>query len=169
MLVTAENILELMAAVPADQAEGMAPGCETWSMLLHGGTIRGHITVWPETAIGAVSWGEGSFWGRWYPEERVILLNEQIDGKPLVVDDKGMMWVYMEPDDFDRWMEERFVRTWDTSGLRRVAAGEVPEALTVVVGCSRLRIYRGEELAERLLSAMRDPDGPRHQDKPNLQ
>ncbi len=169
MLVTAENIRDVMTHVPADQAEDLAPGCETWSMLLHGGSTRGHITVWPEVGIAAVSWGQGSFWGRWYAQERIILLNELIRGHALVVDEQGEMWVYMEPAEFNRWIEERFVRTWDTAGLKRAARGEDPETLTVSVGCSRVRIFRGEELAERLLSAMEDPDGPPFRVKPNLQ
>jgi hypothetical protein len=75
----------------------------------------------------------------------------------------------MEPAEFNGWMEERFVRSWDTAGLERVAGGELPEALTVAVGCSRLRIFRGEELAERLLATMLSPEGPPHEAKPNLQ
>jgi hypothetical protein len=168
MLVTAENIREVMTRVPADQAEDLAPGCETWSMLLHGGSTRGQITVWPEVDIAAVSWGRGSFWGRWYAQERIILLNELIRGHAVVVDEHGEMWAYMEPAEFNRWMEERFVRTWDTEGLKRAAAGDAPEALTVSVGCSRVRIFRGEEMAEKLLSAMQNPDESPHQPKPNL-
>jgi hypothetical protein len=169
MLVTVENIREVMTRVPSEQAEDMAPGCETWSILLHDGATRGHITVWPEMGVAAVSWGRGSFWGRWYAEERIILLDELIKGQALVVDEDGEMWVYMEPAEFNGWMEERYVRSWDTAGLERVAAGELPEALTVYVGCSSLRIFRGEELAERLLAAMLNPDDPPHEARPNLQ
>ena len=169
MLVTAENIREVMTRVPADQAEDLAPGCETWSLLLHGGSTSGHITVWPEVGIAAVSWGLGSFWGRWHAQERIILLKELIRGQALVVDEHGEMWAYMEPSEFNRWMEERFVSSWDTAGLERAAAGDDPEALTISVGCSRLRIFRGEKLAESLLSSMQNPDEAPHQAKPDLQ
>ncbi|MEJ2698051.1 MAG: hypothetical protein P8Z70_00045 [Desulfuromonadales bacterium] len=168
MFVTAENIRELMSLRPFEQAEELHPGCETWPIAPLG-KPAGQITVWPEAGLAAVSWGHGSFWGRWYDGDRIIRLDEQVDDQSLVVDEAGVLWVSIPAEEFRALMVEKFIRQWEVEGLTRVAEGGDSRALEVIVGCSALPIFKGGEMARALLSALEEVEGPFAKYRPVLQ
>jgi hypothetical protein len=167
MLVTTENIQELLANIPLDQAQDLHPGCETWPIAPLG-KPTGQITVWPEANIAAVSWGYGSFWGRWYGDDRVIQLDDKIEGHTLVVDQAGVLWASLAAEEFKDRMVENFIRHWDVTGLTRVAEGRDPQALEVTVGCSVLPIFQGREMTLALLAALAEENGPFERFRPVL-
>ncbi len=159
MIVTADNIREVVVTLPREQAADLRPGCETWPVSALG-TREGQITVYPESGHAAVSWGHGSFWGQWRSNERVIVLDDLVDDQQLVVDEAGQLWVAMDTQEFLDRALERFIRPWDLDGLQAVVEGRDLEPLLLKVGCSRVPIFRGRELAASLLEAMQDPAGP---------
>ncbi|BCR04026.1 hypothetical protein DESUT3_10950 [Desulfuromonas versatilis] len=159
MIVTEDNIRDVVVSLPSEQAAELRPGCETWPVEAHG-PASGQITVYPESGYAAVSWGRGSFWGHWRSEDRVIVLEELVDNQQLVVDEVGHLWVALDTQEFlDRAMEQ-FIRPWDLSALSAIVEGGDLEPLKIKVGCSRVPIFRGRELAAGLLEAMQAPDGP---------
>ncbi len=165
MRVTEENLHEVKVSLPEDQAQMLHPGCETWPVFPFKGTA-GHITVWPQSERAAVCWGDGSFWGKWKGEDRVIELDEPVGERQVVVDESGSLWIALSGQDFLDRMIERYIRSWDVDGLRRVADGADPLSLQLRAGCSVLPIYKGQEMAQRLFEVMADPEGPLARLKP---
>ena len=107
-----------------------------------------------------MSWGYGSFWGRWYGGDRIIRLDDQVNGRSLLVDEAGVLWVSVPAEEFKELMVEKFIRQWDVAGLTHVAEGSDPRALEVIVGCSELPIFQGREMARALLAAVAEDNGP---------
>jgi len=97
VVVTAENIEDAKYGMPLDQAEELRPGCITWPIFDSNGN-RGQITIWPDTGRGAVCWGGNSFWGDWYDDSRVIVLDETAkDGSMILVHEDGEEEIVDQP------------------------------------------------------------------------
>jgi len=157
MWVTADNFVRVREDIPADQAERLIPGCETWGMEPVPG-VKGRITIWPEGHEAAVSWGGGSFWGIWHAKDDVVELNEAVHGFTLAVTRDGTLWAVMTLEMFRHWYLNQFLAKAGVDDQRGVAETR----LAVKVGCSILPIYRGREMIgilEEEIAELKDHGG----------
>lgn len=154
MLVRNDNLLELMNDLPREQAEILIPGCETWTITT-GTDGSGWMTVWPEREIGAVSWGYGTFWGHWYEEQRLIVLDDEVKaGYQLVVDEAGRLWASATLGEIFRLLQERYVETDAIELLRQHVARQ--EELLVDIFSMELPIFNGRQLTAAFLEDLEE-------------